>query len=282
MNFWGRFVQWVTNWDMWLAIALTLAGAWVVIRLSRIGINRFIKGSGRALTLRGILYSLVKYSVIFFVIINILDRIGFDTRSILAGAGIAGLAVGFGAQNLVRDVITGFFIILENQYTVGEYISTAGVQGFVEDMGLRVTKIRDAGGQLHIIPNGQINQVTNFHRGPLLATVDVPIAYEEDLDRALTLLERVCQQVAEEQKELIVSGPQVLGVQNFGPSEVVIRIIARVRPMEQFQIERLLRRRVMEAFNAEGVEIPYPKQVMFMSGLMKEENRPYGVETARG
>lgn len=282
MAIWQSFWQKITNLDMWLEIILTLMGAWLVIKFSRPVINRIIKGSGRALTLRGILYSLVKYSVIFFAIINILNSIGFDTRSILAGAGIAGLAVGFGAQNLVRDVITGFFIILENQYTVGEYISTAGVQGFVEEMGLRVTKIRDFGGQLHIIPNGQIAQVTNFHRGPLLAVVDVPVAYEENLDRALQVLELVCQQVAEEQRDLIISGPQVLGVQNFGPSEVVIRIIAKTKPLEQYQIERLLRRRIMETFNTEGVEIPYPKQIMFMSGLTKEENRPNGVETARG
>jgi len=217
----------------------------------------------RAITLNSLAKSTLRYGLYFFVGMSFLE-VFFPkaTGPVLASAGVVGLAVGFGAQNLVRDVITGFFILLENQFAVGEYITTAGLSGVVEEMGLRVTKLRDFGGELHIIPNGQIQQVTNLNRGSMRALVDVGVAYEEDLDRVSSVLARVVEEVKADLANVINEGPEVLGVINFGPSEVIIRIIAKAKPMEQWRVERELRKRIKEAFDREGIEIPYPRRVM--------------------
>ena len=132
-------------------------------------------------TLAGLLKSILRYVTYFTAAINILEIVGVKTASLLAAAGIGGLAVGFGAQNLVKDVISGFFIIFEDQYNVGDYVEAAGVAGVVDEVGLRTTRLRDFGGQFHIIPNGEIALVTNHSRGIKRALVKVKIAYEENL-----------------------------------------------------------------------------------------------------
>jgi small-conductance mechanosensitive channel len=211
-------------------------------------------------TLAGLLKSIVRYVTYFTAAINILEIVGIKTASLLTAAGIGGLAVGFGAQNLVKDIISGFFIIFEDQYNGGDYVETAGVAGTVDDIGLRTTKLRDFGGQLHIIPNGEITRVTNHSRGLMRALVNVSIAYEEDLNRALGALEEVCAEVKGKRKE-IVEGPTILGVSNLGPTEVVVTILARTVPMQQWSVERELRKAVLDKFEKEGIEIPYPRMV---------------------
>ncbi|MDA8234383.1 MAG: mechanosensitive ion channel family protein [Clostridia bacterium] len=228
----------------------------------RVG-SKYYFDEKRAVTLNSLAKSTLRYGLYFFVGIAFLETLfPKATGPVLASAGVVGLAVGFGAQNLVRDVITGFFIILENQFAVGEYITTAGLSGVVEEMGLRVTKLRDFGGELHIIPNGQIQQVTNFNRGSMRALVDIGVAYEEDLDRVVEALNQVVGKVKADLSEIIHEGPEVLGVVNFGPSEVVIRIIAKAKPMEQWRVERELRKQIKEIFAREDIEIPYPRRVM--------------------
>lgn len=214
-------------------------------------------------TLRGLVDSILRYLVYFVAGVTILDTLGIGVTSVLAGAGIVGLAVGFGAQNLVKDVITGFFIIFEDQYTIGEYISIAGVSGIVQEIGLRVTKIKAFAGDLYIIPNGNISQVTNYSRGNMRALIDISIAYEEDLDRALSVLEGTSRDLADQMPE-IVEGPQVLGVVDLSEYGVVVRVIAQARPMYQWGVERRLRQAYKEAFAAAGIEIPYPRQVVYM------------------
>ncbi len=258
-----------------IKVLLILVLAFVVMRLGDAAVERFFNNwnklgpidSRRAQTLRTLLRSGLHYTVYFIAMVTILNLFGVRVEAILAGAGVVGLAVGFGAQNLVRDVITGFFILLEDQFAVGDYITAAGVSGTVEEMGLRVTRLRDFGGELHIIPNGQITQVTNHSRGNMRALVEVGVAYEENLDRALAVLQEVCEQAARDMTDIIAEGPHVLGVVNFGQSDVVIRIIAYTRPMQQWYVERELRRRIKEAFDREGIEIPYPRRVVLtMSG----------------
>ncbi|ADG83811.1 mechanosensitive ion channel family protein [Thermincola potens] len=216
-------------------------------------------------TLRTLMKSVIRYAAYFLVIIGILqillEALGTDIKTFLAGAGIIGVALGFGAQSLVKDIVTGFFILLENQYAVGEYITTGQYSGFVEEMGLRVTKLRDWGGELHIVPNGMLTAVTNYSRGSMRAMVDMSIAYEEDIDKAINVMSRVAGEIAEELQDIIVEGPEILGVVAFGPSEVIIRCVAKTKPMEQWRVERELRKRFKEAFDKEGIEIPYPKQV---------------------
>ncbi|MDK2836405.1 MAG: moderate conductance mechanosensitive channel [Thermosediminibacterales bacterium] len=223
--------------------------------------KRFYIDEKKAMTLSPLLKSLLRYVVDFVAVVTILKILHIPTESIIATAGIGGLAIGFGAQNLVRDVITGFFIIFEDQFAVGDYINTAGISGIVEEMGLRVTKLRDFSGELHIVPNGEITKVTNHTRGNMRALVDVSIAYEEDIDRSIEVLKRVCEEFAKTRED-IVEGPTVLGVNELGSSEVVIRIIAKTLPMQQWSVERELRKRIKKELDKEGIEIPYPHTVI--------------------
>ncbi|MBC9785479.1 mechanosensitive ion channel family protein [Heliobacterium chlorum] len=264
--------------------------AWLVLRFGKKAIDGiFSRENGmtlinekRGATLATLLKSLLFYSVFFVTAMEVLNTVfGVQTQAILAGAGVFGIAVGFGAQSLMRDVITGFFIIFENQYAVGEFVTIGKYSGVVEEIGLRVTKIRDITGDLHIIPNGQVKEVSNKNRGPMTAMVDISIAYEENVDRALDILERASKEMAQELADLITEGPQVLGVVNLGPSEVVIRVIAKTVPMEQWRMEREMRRRFKLAFEQAGIEIPYPRQVHVpysslrspvQDGLLKQES----------
>ncbi len=222
--------------------------------------------AGRAKTLKSILISIMRYTVYFLAAITILDELNVPITAVLSAAGILGLAVGFGAQNLVRDVITGFFILLENQFSIGEYIETdGGIGGIVEELGLRVTKLRDWGGQLHIIPNGKITMVTNHNRGSMRALVEVEAAYEENVDRVIGVLTRIADSMAKDFADIITEGPKVLGIWSLGESGVLFRIVARTRPMEQWGIETELRRRIMVVFHEEGIEIPYPHRQCIVS-----------------
>lgn len=249
-----------------LAKLMIYFGSKVIERLFAAKRGKYLNDS-RIQTLSGLLKSILRYVVYFVTIMSILEIfVPHAAKTILAGAGIVGLAVGFGAQNLVRDVITGFFILLEDQFRVGEYVTLAGVTGTVEEMGLRVTRIRENGGQLHIIPNGLITQVANFNRGAMLAQVEVGISYEENVDRVTAVLKAMCQEFAAAYADDLVEGPEVLGVVRFGESDVVIRLNCKTKPMRQWAIERQLRKMVKETLDREGIEIPYPKRVLISTG----------------
>ncbi|KAB3537856.1 mechanosensitive ion channel family protein [Alkaliphilus pronyensis] len=212
-------------------------------------------------TLKGLTKSLVKYTIYFIASTAILDSFGVEIGALIAAAGIGGLALGFGAQNLVRDIITGFFILFEEQFGVGNYVEIDGVDGIVEEMALRVTKIRGFNGDLHIIPNGEIKKVTNRSTGKMRAWVDISIAYEEDIDKAIKVLEEASQDLRSNNPQ-ILEGPIVLGVSNLGASDVVISVMAKTVPMEQWSIERLMRKTFKQSFDKAGIEIPYPRRVV--------------------
>lgn len=255
--------------DYLLPIAGYIIVALIVIKIGDLIINKIFRpreklylDERRVNTLRTLLRSVLRYGTYFVLVFMIIDNVigTGNIKGFLAGAGIIGVALGFGAQSLVRDVITGFFILFENQYAVGEYVTIGNLSGFVEEMELRVTKLRDWGGEVHIIPNGQVTTVTNYSRGNMRALVEISIAYEADIDRALEVLKKTAAELAAEQKEVIVEGPEVLGVVALGPSEVVIRTVAKTRPMEQWAVEREMRKRFKEAFVREGIEMPYMKR----------------------
>ena len=237
--------------------------------------NKFIdtslrrrKGTGysldkrRADTLGFVLKKLIKYVTIFIGGIIILDLFNINTTSILATAGIGGLAIGFGAQSLVKDVITGFFILMEDQYVVGDYISIGSHSGVVEELGLRVTKIKDFSGEFHIIPNGEIKIVTNKNRGLMRALVNIPVAYEENIDKVIEVLQRTCDQIKEENSK-IIEGPTVIGITNLSNSSMDINIVAKTVPMEQWSVEREIRKKCKEALDRENIEIPYDKLIIY-------------------
>ncbi|MDI3538415.1 MAG: moderate conductance mechanosensitive channel [Bacillota bacterium] len=258
-----------------LFIALVvLIGQAVALRAGRLLIARALRppegkkyplDPRRAQTLQALLNSILRYSLYFVALLIILDAVGVPTTSILASAGLAGLAIGFGAQNLVRDVISGFFILLEDQYGIGEYVAAAGVEGIVEDIGLRTTRLRDFNGDLHIIPNGQISLVTNKSRGARRALVEIGVAYESDIVRAQEVLEGISREIAATMPE-IVEGPTVLGITDLAESQVTFRILARTQPMAEWKVEREIRRRAKLALEAAGIEIPYPRRVVFLAG----------------
>ncbi len=260
-------------WNI-VKIILIVVVAKIGIKFTNIVIDKFFENKDKLKitleenkinTLKGILKSVMRYTIYFLAGLPILATIGIDIKGLIAAAGVGGLAIGFGAQNLVRDVITGFFILFEDQFAVGDYVEVGDMSGIVEEMALRVTKIRDFNGDLHIIPNGEITKLTNKSRGKMRAWVDISIAYEEDIQNAIEVLKRTSEDILKESDD-ILEGPTVLGVTKFGESDVVISTIAKVKPMSQWEIERLMRQRFKEAFDREGIEIPYPKRVIYGVG----------------
>lgn len=217
----------------------------------------------KAKTLSVLLCSVWRYAVYATAVALVLTELEVVAIGpLLAGAGILGLAVGFGAQSLVRDVISGFFILLEDQFSVGDYITVGEFSGTVEELGLRITKIRDFGGERHILPNGQIQAVTNRTRGSMRALVDVRVSYEEDIDEVLSVLEELSGRFSADTIE-VVEGPTVLGVTALEESAVVVRIVASAAPMQQWKVERDLRRAIKKEFDTRGIEMPYPRRVLY-------------------
>lgn len=226
-----------------------------------------VTDKARAKTGRGLLKSVLRYTVDIAAWILVLSNLGINTTGLLASVGVAGIAIGFGAQSLVRDVITGFFILFEDQFFVGDYIETAGVSGIVQEIGLRVTKIQDFGGQVHIIPNGQIDKVTNYSVGPMRVMFEIPIAYGEDVNKAIETIEKVCQEFAQGD-ERIVDEPKVLGVTGWSDSAYNITVWGRAQPMQQWAVGRDLRRAIKLALDEAGIKPPYPTRV-WITGLEK-------------
>ncbi len=258
-----------------LIVILVLAA--IVLKLGNRVINRAFEESAKravaeskAETFSGMLKNVWRYVVIFVALMIVLREFEVDLTPAIAGAGILGLAVGFGAQSLVKDVITGLFIVLEDQFTVGDYVSAGNCSGIVEQIGLRTTKIADFGGQTHVVPNSMITLVTNYSRGPQRSLVDVSVAYEEDVSRVLHVLKELCEEIKENYPQL-TEGPNVVGVVALGDSDVVIRVVAMAEPMSQWHVERELLRSIKLRFDREGIEIPYPRRVIYPRHEGREE-----------
>lgn len=191
-------------------------------------------------------------------LLTILPEFGIDTRALLAGAGLAGLAIGFGAQSLVRDVLSGLFVLIENQYGKGDVVNLAGVGGLVEDVNLRRTLLRDLDGTVHSVPNGQISVASNLTRSWSRANFVVGVSYREDPDRVFAVINRVGEEMASDPSwsRDIIEPPRVLGVEGFSGSRLDIRILGDTRPNRQWDVMRELRRRLKKAFDVEGIEVP--------------------------
>jgi moderate conductance mechanosensitive channel len=254
---------------LWAAKFLLIIIMFIIIRsIGRRVINRMFEraashrkmSSGRIITLQKLVVNLFSYVLIFVFAGIVFKQFGLEIGTLIAGAGVVGLAIGFGAQGLVSDVVTGFFILLEKQMEVGDYVTIGGVDGIVEEVGLRTTHIRAFDGTLSYMPNREISTIQNHSRGNMRALVDIGIAYEENIDTAVKVLQDACDRV-KENNENIVEGPNVLGVHALGASDVVIRIISKTRNGEQWAVERELRQAFKEALEANDIEIPYPHQV---------------------
>jgi small-conductance mechanosensitive channel len=255
-----------------IRVAFILVLAWLVSRGLRSLIKRIerIADDGdpntvtelekRAQTISRILRQASFILVWSVTIMLVLAELGVDLKPILAGAGILGLAIGFGAQTLVKDVITGFFILLENQIRVGDVVTAAGMSGEVEAVNLRTTVLRDVDGKVHIIPNSAITVVTNATRDFSRALLDVSVGYKEDTDRALMVMREVGSALEKDPvfAKKIVGSFEYPGLQAFGESSVVLRMVAKTLPQDGPVVQRELRRRLKKAFDQAGIEIPYP------------------------
>ncbi|MGM7637466.1 mechanosensitive ion channel family protein [Bacillus sp. Hm123] len=268
----------LTDESLWLSIGggtlkivLIMILSGLLVKFAKVGVRKFFYlrskspldfSERRENTLLKLIENIISYVVYFIALINILSILSFDIKGLIAGAGVVGLAIGFGAQSLVKDIITGFFIIFEDQFSVGDFVRIGQFEGTVEEIGLRTTKIKNWTGELHILPNGSITEVTNFSVHNSVAVVDVSIAYEENINKAEKVLNELIETLPD-RYEQIVAPPQLLGVQMLAASDVVMRIIAETTPMNHFIVARHIRKEVKEHLDQHGIEIPFPRLVMY-------------------
>ncbi|MCM3603088.1 mechanosensitive ion channel family protein [Robertmurraya korlensis] len=282
MKYWEKIIndlkEKAMNEDLWLSLgegALKIIAIFILsgifIKVGKVMIENVFKvrtrsplrvSERREATLLKLLQNILTYVVYFIAFMMILSTLTIDVSAMLAGAGIVGLAVGFGAQNLVRDIITGFFIIFEDQFSVGDFVRIGQFEGTVEEIGLRTTKIKTWTGELHILPNGNITEVTNFSLYNSMAVVDLSISYESDIKKAEAVISELLHEMPAKYED-IVKTPEILGVQNLAASDVVLRIAAETLPMKHFLVARLLRKELKECLDRNGIEIPYPRMIMY-------------------
>ena len=262
---------WIDSGLVILKVFFIMFLAGIVVKVGKIVIRKVFEvrmkaplryTERRQNTLLKLLQNGLAYVVYFAAILAVLSALTINVTGLLAGAGVLGLAIGFGAQNLVRDVITGFFIIFEDQFSVGDYVRIGAAEGTVEEIGLRTTKLSGLNGEIHIFPNGTIVEVVNYSLNNSIAIVDVSVAYEVDIPKAEELIREFLLELPEKYEQL-VKLPELLGVQNLAASEVVMRITAETKPMQHFAIARIIRRDLKIFMDANGIEIPYPKMVMY-------------------
>lgn len=239
-----------------ITVTIIIVVAWVVYWIAKRVLIRLLTqgkrlGNGqkhRINTLQSLLSNIIGYTIFFIALVAILDQFNINATGMIASAGILGLAIGFGAKDLVSDVVTGFFVLLEDQINVGESVTLNGYSGIVENVGMRIIKIRSDNGDLHFIPNRDIKALTNHSRGDQSAIVDIPVSSGVDLDEVIHILEKECNQLQHQVGHLI-EGPELLGVQTVSTSEVVIRITARTENGFQSSVERELRRHFKRALD---------------------------------
>lgn len=269
---WAAVVNWLVSHGVRILIVLAVGG------LLWLGLNKFLPPIVRSAvartkykeskegmekrmnTLLSIFKGVGRVFIVVLAIMMVLSEVGVPIAPVLAGFGIVGIAIGFGAQYVIRDIISGIFIILENQYRVGDVARVADISGLVEEVTLRKTVLRDLDGIVHHVPNGEIRVASNFTRHFARVNLDVRVAYRTDLDHAISVINRVGQELAEDEnwRQVIKSPPQALRVNKFDDSGIDIKIVGDVKPMQQWAVMGQLRLRLKKAFDAEGIEIPWP------------------------
>lgn len=256
-------------------IIIILIAALIIIRFGKIflvkAIRRLIKPDQvakdpgaekkREDTLIKIFGSAFKVIIWAIAILMILPELGLDVSGIFLSAGVIGVAVGFGAQYVIRDFLAGLFIMLENQYRVGDVVQLAGVGGKVEDITLRRTIIRDMEGVVHHIPNGEIKVASNKSQEYSRVYLKIGVAYKEDMDRVFEVINETAKRMSQEEqwKQAIIETPKVLGIDEFADSAVIVGVLGETLPSKQWEVNRELRKRIKEVFDRENIEIPFPQ-----------------------
>ncbi|MCK5768081.1 MAG: mechanosensitive ion channel family protein, partial [Candidatus Atribacteria bacterium] len=264
LEWWGKFITIIVIFIIAKAILSILHK---IIEKSFTPLKKsknYKKKVQRANTLIPLLKNISRYVVYFIASVMALKEFGVDTTAIIASAGVVGLAVGFGAQSFVKDVISGAFIFFEGTVSVGDVITVGDHSGTVEAINLRNIHLRKFSGELRVIPNGDVNNFGNFNKGFMRAIVKVGVAYEQDVEKGMKVLEEITNKWAKENEDIVLELPIVQGVISLGSSDVILRIVIKVKPMTHWGAERELKRRVKNEFDKKGIEIPFPRQVVYL------------------
>ena len=273
------------------SIAFTVVLAWIALRMLRGAIRQTIRRvlerrgeapreiTVRLNTLASIIESATRFVVLIVAGMTLLSTLGIPIGPLLASAGVAGLAIGLGAQSLIRDLIGGFFIVLEDQYHVGDVIQVNGANGpsgLVELLTLRYTALRGLDGSYTIVPNGDVRVVANLTKDWARPVIDVDIVYEEDLSKAIAVLQDVLASLDQDPEfaAAILEPGEILGVEALSPSHATVRLMVKTRPMEQWRVARALRQRIKAAFDQAGITIPYPRNVTIVQPAAAEFPSP--------
>jgi small conductance mechanosensitive channel len=257
-----------------VAVVIDIALHRLIPRALRLTVERQMKGreeeeiQQRVDTLASVFTAGGRVIIVLVTLLTLMPLAGISIGPLLAGVGILGLAVGFGAQSLVKDVISGLFILLDNQYSKGDVVTVAGISGLVEDVGIRRTVLRDLDGIVHYIPNGEIAVASNFTQEYSRVNLNVGVSYSEDLDHVMRVIDRVGEEMAADPKwgPAIISPPKALRVDNLGDSGIEIKVVGDTKPIKQWDVMGELRKRIKKAFDEEGIEIPYPHRVIVTRG----------------
>ncbi len=253
-------------WNTLCIIFIVIAGKAILSLISRMTSYNMKKAEEkpemqkkRIKTLMTLLRSVARYAVYFICAMLILSVLGFGTtlHNLLVTAGIGSVALGFGAQSLVKDVVTGFFLMFENQFSVGDFVKIGDVEGTVSATAMRVTYLKTAAGQQIIIPNGKIETVINYSRADSLAKVQIPLSYEGDLKKAMDVCLKAAEKCAKEHSDLVLEQPKMLGITAFEDSSIAVTLICKVKTLKHWEMERALRLSIKEALDANQIEIPF-------------------------
>lgn len=271
---WREALQWETILKIAIVIVIALVAYRIITILIRRLLQREIEEEDplvrrlreqRAQTLASLLGNVALVAIFIVVTLTILDILLDNIAPILASFGILGLAFSFGAQSLVKDVISGTFMLMEGQFGIGDVVRVSDVSGAVEKITLRTTVLRDVEGVVHIIPNGEITRVSNLTKSWSRAVLNIGVAYREDVDRVIDVLRDLLREFHADPEwgALLLEEPQVPGVESLADSAVVIRVSAKTLPLKQWDVARELRRRIKNRFDHEGIEIPFPHTTMY-------------------
>ncbi len=233
-------------------------------------VRRIVRGGSedeellRENTLIRIIDRVVRFLIWLIAVLTVLSLLGIDIAPLLAAAGVAGVAIGFGAQYMIRDLLAGFFVIIENQYRVGDVVSLDATAGLVEDITMRMTTLRDLDGTVHHVTHGNVQRVSNLSKGFARVNLDISISYRDDLEKVIACVNRVGRELADdpEWKRQIIAAPHFERVENFAESAVIIKVLGETRPLQQWAVAGELRKRIKIAFDKEGIEIPFPQRTV--------------------
>ncbi len=281
---------WFDTFYVWfrgsgIRILFILIIGYILLRIMTVAIRRFQnhleksdpsgEASKRANTLGTLIRTTAVIVIFLITALMILSELGINLAPVIAAAGIGGLAIGFGAQNLVRDVISGFFLIIENQVRVGDVVNIDGKGGVVENLTLRIIRLRDLHGTVHYIPHGQVSVVSNLTKDFSRYVFDIGVAYRENVDEVIKILEDLGNEMANDPDygNVILEPLEIMGLDRFEDSAVVVRARITTLPIQQWRVGREFNRRLKKIFDERGIEIPFPHRTLYM-GVPKDEPAP--------